>query len=112
MTEASWCWDDHDVTELTQRLTDRIGRDFPPGTAEQVCGYLKDVTADACGGQGLERVQAAVVLASHGQWERFLAVFRLLAVDWRDVLMAGGLGNEDWPQVLNRELAQHHGRPG
>jgi hypothetical protein len=45
-----------------------------------------------------------VVLASDGQWERFLAVFKLLAVDWRDVLMAGGLGNEDWPQVLNREL--------
>jgi len=98
------------VTELTQRLSDRIGRDFPPGTAERVCGYLKCLTADACGGQDLERIQAAVVVASHGQWERFLAVFKLLAVDWRDVLMAGGLGNEDWPQVLNRELDQRQGR--
>jgi hypothetical protein len=98
------------VIELTQRLTDRIGRDFPPDTAEQVCGYLKGLTADACGGQDLERIQAAVVLASHGQWERFLAVFKLLAADWRDVLMAGGLGSEDWPQVLNRQLAQPQGR--
>ena len=98
------------MIELTQRLSDRIGRDFPPDTAEQVCGYLKGLTADACGGQDLERIQAAVVLASHGQWERFLAVFKLLAADWRDVLMAGGLGNEDWPQVLNRELAQPQGR--
>jgi hypothetical protein len=98
------------VIELTQRLSDRIGRDFPPDTAERVCGYLKGLTADACGGQDLERIQAAVVLASHGQWERFLAVFKLLAADWRDVLMAGGLGNEDWPQVLNRELAQPQGR--
>ena len=95
------------MTELTQRLTDRIGRDFPPGTGEQAHGYLKGLTADACGGQDLERIQAAVVLASDGQWERFLAVFKLLAVDWRDVLMAGGLGNEDWPQVLNRELGSN-----
>jgi hypothetical protein len=98
------------VTELTQRLTDRIGRNFPPGSAERVCGYLKGLTADACGGQDLERIQAAVVLASYGQWERFLAMLKLLAVDWRDVLVAGGLGNEDWPQVMNRELGQHHGR--
>ena len=95
------------MIELTQRLSDRIGRDFPPDTAERVCGYLKGLTADACGGQDLERIQAAVVLASDGQWERFLAVFKLLAVDWRDVLMAGGLGNEDWPQVLNRELGSN-----
>ena len=99
------------MTELTQRLTDRIGRDFPPGTAEQACGYLKGLTADACGGQDLERIQAAVVLASYGQWERFLASFRLLAVDWRDALMAGGLGNEDWPQVLSRISAEGDG-PG
>jgi hypothetical protein len=100
------------VTELTQRLTDRIGRDFPPGTAERVRGYLTGLTADACGGQDPERIQAALVLASRGQWKRFLAVFKLLAVDWRDVLMAGGLGNADWPQVLSRELAPLPGRKG
>jgi hypothetical protein len=94
------------VPELTQRLYDRINRDFAPGTAGQVRGYLTSLTADACGGQDLERVQAAVVLASRGRWERFLAVFNLLSVDWRDVLMAGGLGNDDWPEVLNNELAQ------
>jgi hypothetical protein len=37
-------------------------------------------------------------------------MLKLLAVDWRDVLVAGGLGNEDWPQVMNRELGQHQGR--
>ncbi len=95
------------MTELTQRLTDRIGRDFPPGAGEQARGYLEGLTADGCGGQDLERIQAAVVLASDGQWERFLAVFKLLAVDWRDVLVAGGLGNEDWPQVLNGELGSN-----
>lgn len=90
--------------ELTPRLRDRISRDFPPAAAERVVAYLTSLTADACGGQDLERIQAAVVLASNGQWERFLTVFKLLAVDWRDVLMAGGLGHADWPDVLNDEL--------
>jgi hypothetical protein len=27
-----------------------------------------------------------------------------LRVDWRDVLMAGGLGHGDWPEVLDREF--------
>ncbi|HEY4041027.1 MAG TPA: hypothetical protein VGM32_04180 [Rhodopila sp.] len=92
------------MAEISQRLSDRIGRDFPPGVAEQVKGYLTSLTTDAFGGQDTERIQAAIVLASRGQPERFLAVFKLLSVDWRDVLMAGGLGNEDWPSVLNTEL--------
>jgi len=92
------------MAEVSQRLHHRICRDFPPGTAERVIAYLTSLTADACGGQDLERVQAAVVLASRGQWERFKTVFNLVSVDWRDVLMAGGLGNEDWPDVLHEEL--------
>lgn len=29
---------------------------------------------------------------------------QLLRIDWRDVLMAGGLGYDDWRAVLDREL--------
>ena len=92
------------MTELTQRLSKRIGRDFPPGTAEKVRGYLAGLDADAFGRQDPERVQAAVVLASGGEWEKFMRVFRLIEVDWRDVLVAGGLANADWPDRLNVEL--------
>ena len=79
---------DDDVAEISHRLSDRIGRDFPPGVAGQVKGYLTSLTTDAFGGQDAERIQTAIVLASRGQWKRFLAVFKLLSVDWRDVLMA------------------------
>lgn len=49
-------------------------------------------------------MQAAVVLAFRGQWDRFMSVLRLLALHWRDVLMAGGLGQDDWRTVLDAEL--------
>jgi len=47
---------------------------------------------------------AAIVLASAGQWGRFLRFVRLAEEDWRDVLVAGGLANEDWRARLNAEL--------
>ena len=51
-----------------------------------------------------QRIQAAMVLASDRKWERFMRVFRLLTVDWRDLLVAGGLADGDWPALLNVEL--------
>jgi hypothetical protein len=89
---------------LTSRLSERIYRDFPAGTADEVAGYLASLAGDAFGGQDPERVQAAIVLASAGQWDRFLGIFHLLRTDWRDVLVAGGLANADWPARLDAEL--------
>ena len=67
-------------------------------------GYLEALAESAFDGQGRERVQAAVVIASGGQWDRFRSMLRLLELDWRDVLMAGGLGQDDWRAVLDAEL--------
>jgi hypothetical protein len=54
--------------------------------------YLEGMSDSEYGGQGRERIQAALVLASHGRLERFEAMVRLIRMDWRAVLMAGGLG--------------------
>lgn len=69
-----------------------------------VVSYLGHLADSAYGGQSRERVQAAVVLASCGQWDRFKSLLGLLRLDWRDVLMAGGLGQGDWRAVLDAEL--------
>ncbi|MFC3499851.1 hypothetical protein ACFOOK_02510 [Micromonospora krabiensis] len=58
----------------------------------------------AYGRQDPERVQAALVLTASGQWSRFVAGMQLLREDWRDVLVAGGLANNDWPDRLYLEL--------
>jgi hypothetical protein len=92
------------VAELTPRLRGRIVRDFPAGSAEMVISYLEALADSAFDGQGCERVHAAVVIASRGQWDRFKSMLQLLRLDWRDVLMAGGLGGDDWRLVLDAEL--------
>ena len=95
---------DGSVAQLTRRLRKRIEHDFPPGAAMDVLRYLEGLSDSEYGGQGRERVQAALVLASRGGWERFESMVQLLRMDWRDVLMAGGLGQDDWRAVLEREL--------
>jgi hypothetical protein len=65
---------------------------------------LENIAESDYGGQSRERVQAAVVLASHGHWDRFKSMVGLLRLDWRDVLMAGGLGQDDWRAVLDAAL--------
>lgn len=66
------------MTELTPRLSERIHLDFPAGTAGEVAAYLASLADEDFGGQDPERVQAAIVLASAGQWDRFL--IRLLEI--------------------------------
>jgi len=88
----------------TPRLEARIRRDFPAATAEKVVGHLASLDDRDLGGHDVERMQAAIVLGSAGQWDRFVLIFRMLKVDWRDVLVAGGLAHADWPARLESEL--------
>jgi len=69
-----------------------------------VTSYLERLPDDAYGGQDHERVQAAMVLAAGGDWDRFQAMYHLLRLDWRDVLVAGELAGDDWPEKLTAEL--------
>jgi hypothetical protein len=46
----------------------------------------------------------AIVLLADGSYEALQAHARDAMRDWRDVLIAAGLGDEDWPQVLNDAL--------
>lgn len=86
------------MAEPTARLEARIRHDFPePGSAEALIDKLRALDAD-------ERIQAAVVLWAQGDLNRFRESLALAEVDWRDVLVRGGLQNEDWRQVLDSAL--------
>ena len=89
---------------ITERLLRRIRADFGEDAdlAEQL---LEEVDS---GNQDRERVIAAVVLGSRGELESLFQLVELSAVDWRDVLVGGGLGNADWSSALDEQL----GAPG
>ena len=43
---------------------------------------------------GLERIQLAVLKLSNGEPDKFLAAAELVQLDWRDVLVAAGFGDD------------------
>ena len=98
------------VTRLTQRLINRIRRDFVPNDAAEVISWLGGLTEDAFGRQDPERIQAALVLAAAGDLIRFHQLIKLLRLDWRDVLVVGGLAHGDWPERLRNELRNQNER--
>lgn len=65
-------------------------------TAETTSGWSVD----------LERVQAAALIISQGNWGRFLEALRLIELDWRDALVGAGLENDDWPVKLDKILGR------
>lgn len=47
-----------------------------------------------------DRVQLAMLKQADGSFERFARALAQATSDWRDVLVAAGLGNDDWADVL------------
>lgn len=99
------------MTGTQSRLERRIQRDFPkPGSADGVLRLLADLPRRA-GYDGemfaSERAQAAIVLLAAGDLGRLRQMLDLAASDWRDLLVAVGLADEDWPEQLDSELGEH-----
>ncbi len=59
---------------------------------------------EVSGGQNPERVAAALAFLGAGDMTRFREAIELLRIDWRDVLVAAGLGDESWSADLKRTL--------
>jgi hypothetical protein len=90
----------------TQRLVDKIRRDFSSKEADTVLELLDEL--GTYGGEldddQHERVQAAIVLFANGDSRRFLQALAWAEGDWRDALVQGELAHEDWPERLARAL--------
>jgi hypothetical protein len=96
---------DQGNTSRESRLSRRVRRDFPaPGAAEEVLGLLSGLVWFPDHPAHAERVQAAVVVLARGNLGRLKDSILLARTDWRDVLVAAGLANEDWPARLDAEL--------
>jgi hypothetical protein len=58
------------------------------------------------GGEVPERILGAIVLRSRGDAQQFDEAVGLAKLDWRDLLVAAELANEDWPLKLDHLLGR------
>ncbi|MDA8322945.1 MAG: hypothetical protein M0030_24495 [Actinomycetota bacterium] len=98
------------MADTQSRLERRIARDFPePGSAHGVLQLLAELPRHAgydAETLASERVQTAIILLAAGDIRRLRQALDLAMSDWRDVLVAAGLANENWPQRLDEELGE------
>ncbi|MGC3994732.1 MAG: hypothetical protein QM779_11570 [Propionicimonas sp.] len=92
--------------EVSPRLSRWISASFPTASAPVVLQQLAALTESTIGGQDPERIQAAMVLDTHGSHEAFRQRLELARIDWRDLLVGAGLANEDWPRRLDALLGE------
>ncbi len=84
--------------QLTDRVTQRIQADFPgPGDAAEVAKLVLEAS-------DTERVQAGIVLVAGGRLDALVDAVELARLGWRDLLVAAGLANADWPDQLDARL--------
>lgn len=88
---------------VSARLERYVREQFDPEHVDDVLLQLLAL-ADASGRPLPERMQAAAVLAADGDYGAFTEAVALARLDWRDLLVAAGLADEDWPEELNRRL--------
>lgn len=92
---------------VSRRLEAAVRRDFDRGSVEPVLTRLSTLNLPLIEtDRGLERIQAAIVLVAGGSYSKFERAASQAETDWRDVLVAAGLANEDWPERLGEQLGE------
>ena len=91
---------------VSDRLQAFVRQSTRPDEVETILSLLADAVPREPGDtvEGIERVQAAVVLLSDRNSQRFLEALTMAQQDWRDVLVAAQLAHDDWPDRLNAAL--------
>jgi hypothetical protein len=90
--------------DVSARLTTWVEAAFSAADAERVLAELRNLPPQKFGRQDPERIQAAVVIRTEGEWDEFERRLALANRDWRDSLVAAGLGHGDWPRRLDEVL--------
>jgi hypothetical protein len=85
------------------RLERRVRAEFGEA-AGQVLAQLASLELPLAEKQSPERLAAAIVVCARGDRDRLAVAVRLAERDWRDVLVAAGLANGDWPDRLDELL--------
>jgi hypothetical protein len=91
--------------DLSPRIAARVGRDFRGGRTGQATYLLENLSLGSMTPRGFERICGAILIVADGDLDRLLRAAYDAEMDWRDVLVAAGLENDDWPARLDAALA-------
>jgi hypothetical protein len=92
--------------DVSARLTTWVEGAFSAADAERVLEELRNLPPVKFGRQDPERIQAAIVIRTEGDWEEFERRLALANRDWRDSLVAAGLAG-GWERLLDEVLGAY-----
>ncbi len=88
---------------LEESVIREVEKSFSPEHVSDVCTKLKETALPMENSAPPPRVHIAVIWLSKGDLEKFNYEIEGAACDWRDTLMAAGLGNENWQDILKNK---------
>jgi hypothetical protein len=83
-------------------VEEKIRATFPAQEAEIAISALSGMTTPPLDKEWMTtraRVQVAIFISSQAHLERLLAGVAGAEIDWRDILVSGGLAESNWPWV-------------
>ncbi len=87
---------------LLPQVEQEIERVFAPEHRDHVRSRLAEQVLPLGESAPPPRVHIAILWLSQGELPRFERALQIARFDWRDTLVAAGLGNGDWREVLAR----------
>jgi hypothetical protein len=99
--------------EMSGRVLARVDADFAPSDRPVAVDLIRSVDLDywkiALSASGRDRLAAAMLILAAAQMEGLRKAVALANQDWRDLLVAAGLAQPDWPERVDAFLGEPAG---
>jgi hypothetical protein len=90
------------MSTVSPTIETKVRATFSPQEAAAVLAAfieMKEPSSEGAWSVTRARVQAAILISAQSELSEVLRGIAMSQIDWRDTLMAGGLGESDWPSV-------------
>jgi hypothetical protein len=93
-----------DAPRISEVVRLELAKRFSVDEVASATATLEGLTLPCDDSQaGRDRIQLAAILRSGGRLSALREAVTLTEIDWRDLLVAAGLENADWREVLRRQ---------